>query len=113
MYGEPCGLNENPTSHECNAEGDAVSRNLTRLARTMNAVLAFTSAVLCYGASDLPYIDVTALGAKNDAVQLKACSTVAGSTALACNGPYGKGFTAASVGKTIVVRGAGATLAPY
>lgn len=91
-----------------------MSKNLAPwLARTVIAVLALTSAVVCYGVSDLRYIEVTALGAKNDAVQLKGCSTVAGSTALACNGPFGKGFSAASVSKTIVVRGAGVPLAPY
>src|SRR5208283_67792 len=152
-------------------EGDAVSNNLARSVRTMSAVLASTSAVLCFGGNTLnvnfmvrdigvapgtsikvrfplmtqavsvglaspppiggtspntgaftdqrgqdfaptlsPYIDVRADGAVPDAVQL-SCSITSGSYALACSGPYGKGFTPAAVGKLLAVRGAGAKVA--
>src|SRR5271157_2864265 len=80
---------------------------------TPNSVAATTLTAGDSRTSGFPYIDVRAYGAVGDNVQLNGCSMTASSPALACNGPYGKGFTSAAVGKTIIVRGAGAVNPPY
>ena len=57
--------------------------------------------------TNFPVIDVRAYGVVGDAVQVNSCTITATSFTLTCSDPYGRGFTPASVGKTIQVPLAG------
>src|SRR5208283_5399041 len=78
---------------------------------TPNTVAATTLTAGDSSTKLFPFVDVRAYGAVGDAVQMGSCSITAGQVQLTCNGPYGKGFTASSVGKLIDVPQAGATVA--
>ena len=101
---------QNPTDATNKSYVDSATPNLSSPPPIGN-VAPNTVAATSLTTTQFPFIDARAFGAVNDGVQLGSCSMTASQHTLTCNGPYGKGFTAAAVGKLIAVTGAGSVVA--